>query len=585
MKTKEDNPRQHQSPTTLRVQQEPSTGGQATIVDNRPSTVHQRELQATMHNSPRATQERELQAMMRNSPRSQEHAALRATMKAQTPPNALPVQRKTPKGSSRFQQLATAMGEQHGVDTSGLEATHNSSFPAKLNAEATIQGNNIHFAPGKDSDYNIRHEVSHAIDNALHGTPQGDIEIANLKIDTTREATVDGMAKAPLQMMHVPAHTQHGHVQSEPVGENGIIAKDPRLVNRPTPLVALRPASIIQCNLSSTQLNVVGETHASADQHLTNARRAKKENLFPGLQPYDIITWSEARLNVSDLNDRVEEEDAEFGDSPMLDIALNISDLIFYLGLGSTQANNRNNKITDIRNTLRDEDDAATSTFYTNNINASQNRPDNLSLDNYLEALQQDLQNAQPTVLRNDANGPTNEYQALINPYITGLTTWLQELTGGNLDLTSQDYTNLSAQQQRNEKKDGLDWLRSINMHNFANRHVNNRGIWYIGQSHVVQIQQLIEASLVPPANYNLMTETEHVDELVQDGYLTPEERTAYNADRRDGAHSYHFLPRDIPTTRTAVGPSRNLTREQRQARQQLTLPLTLNKRQLFQGR
>ena len=99
-----------------------------------------------------------------------------------------------PGGSARFQQIATSMGSRYGVDTSNLVAKHNSSFPATLNAEATIQGKNIHFAPGKDTDYNIRHEVAHAIDNTLNGTPNGDFRINGHLIDASRESKVDQMA-------------------------------------------------------------------------------------------------------------------------------------------------------------------------------------------------------------------------------------------------------------------------------------------------------------------------------------------------------------------------------------------------------
>lgn len=182
MKTQLDNTREQQNATATKVLKEPSTGGTATIADNRPSTIYQRKLRETMA----------------NGLRSQEHAPLRATMNARPTRNVLPIQRKTSKGSSRFQQIAMAMGDQHGVDTSGLVATHNSSFPATLNAEATIQGNRIHFAPGRDTDYNMRHEVAHAIDNTLHGTPGGDQVVNGQKVDTTREKVVDRMAKEPI---------------------------------------------------------------------------------------------------------------------------------------------------------------------------------------------------------------------------------------------------------------------------------------------------------------------------------------------------------------------------------------------------
>ena len=105
-----------------------------------------------------------------------------------------PIQRK-----SKANQIAQQMGEQHGVDTSNLEFHHNSSFPTSVGAEATIQGNKIDFAPGKDSMQNIKHEVGHAIDNAKNGTPQGNKMVNGHKVDTTREAAADQMMNTPLQ--------------------------------------------------------------------------------------------------------------------------------------------------------------------------------------------------------------------------------------------------------------------------------------------------------------------------------------------------------------------------------------------------
>jgi len=105
----------------------------------------------------------------------------------------------TPQGSAKFQEIATAMGEQHGVDTSSLKATHNSSFPASVNAEATIQGNKIDFAPGKDSEHTMKHEVAHYIDNAKNGVPKGDKVVNGQKVDTTREGIVDKMVGGAVQ--------------------------------------------------------------------------------------------------------------------------------------------------------------------------------------------------------------------------------------------------------------------------------------------------------------------------------------------------------------------------------------------------
>lgn len=162
MKELIDKTQEPQNTTVQKVLQEPGTDGTATIVDNRPSAVYQRKL--------------------------------REMMNTHDTGNNFPVQLKKSKGSSTFQQIALGMGEKYGVDTSGLISTHNSSFPEKLNAEATIQGTNIHFAPRQDTEYNIRHEVAHAIDNSINGTPKANKVINGQRIDTTREKVVDKMA-------------------------------------------------------------------------------------------------------------------------------------------------------------------------------------------------------------------------------------------------------------------------------------------------------------------------------------------------------------------------------------------------------
>lgn len=105
-----------------------------------------------------------------------------------------PVQRKKDNG------LKTAMGNQYGVDLSGYSEHKDSSFPGTVGALATIQGKDIHYAPGQFTEKNRKHELGHAIDNTLNGTPKGDTTIQGHSIDTTREAAADKIMNAPLQM-------------------------------------------------------------------------------------------------------------------------------------------------------------------------------------------------------------------------------------------------------------------------------------------------------------------------------------------------------------------------------------------------
>ncbi|WP_343909800.1 hypothetical protein [Aquimarina litoralis] len=161
--------------TVQPVEQKFSIGGKATIADNRFNTVVQRKLKSAIQGS--------------------EETIL-----------------TKPQGSAKFQQIASQMGQRYGVDTSTLKATHNSSFPARVNAEATIEGKNIHFAPGMDTEYNIKHEVAHAIDNTLHGMPKGDALINGHKIDTTREKKVDRMLYDTRMVQRKEMNTTEGAI-------------------------------------------------------------------------------------------------------------------------------------------------------------------------------------------------------------------------------------------------------------------------------------------------------------------------------------------------------------------------------------
>ncbi len=151
------------------------------FVDNRPEAVAQlRGFQDMADNSSQANQAVQLQTMANHHSEQQQS----------------PVQRQPSKSG----EIAQAMGQQHGVDTSALTFKHNSSFPASVGAAATIQGKEIHFGPGHDSTKNIKHEVGHAIDNAINGTPKGDTVVNGQKVDATREAAADRMMNTPLQL-------------------------------------------------------------------------------------------------------------------------------------------------------------------------------------------------------------------------------------------------------------------------------------------------------------------------------------------------------------------------------------------------
>lgn len=95
--------------------------------------------------------------------------------------------------------LKGMMGNQYGVDLSGYKEHKDSSFPGSVGALATIQGKDIHYAPGQFTEKNRKHELGHAIDNTMNGTPKGDTTVNGQSVDTTREAAADKIMNTPLQ--------------------------------------------------------------------------------------------------------------------------------------------------------------------------------------------------------------------------------------------------------------------------------------------------------------------------------------------------------------------------------------------------
>ena len=125
-------------------------------------------------------------------PQDQKIAQLKALADTHTPAQRFPIQRQPT-------DLKAQMGAQHGVDLSGVKEVPNSSFPASVNALATIQGNRIDYAPSQFTTANRKHELGHAIDNAKNGTPKGDTIVNGQNVDTTRERAAQKIADTPLQ--------------------------------------------------------------------------------------------------------------------------------------------------------------------------------------------------------------------------------------------------------------------------------------------------------------------------------------------------------------------------------------------------
>ena len=151
---------QEQSSAVLQAKREPSNGGTATIEDNRPETVYQRKLRASMN----------------NSPRSRAEAPLRKTINAYAASNALPIQRKkSPSVSPRANpstgpranntglpdNLKSGIENLSGYAIDDVKVHYNSSKPAQMRAHAYAQGTDIHVAPGQEK--HLPHEAWHIV--------------------------------------------------------------------------------------------------------------------------------------------------------------------------------------------------------------------------------------------------------------------------------------------------------------------------------------------------------------------------------------------------------------------------------------
>ena len=147
-------------------------------------------------------------------PQDQKIAQLKALANTHTPAQRFPIQRQPT-------DLKAQMGAQHGVDLSEVKEISNSSFPTSVGALATIQGNRIDYAPGQFTTANRKHELGHAIDNAIHGTPRGDTLVNGQNVDTTRETAAQKIADTPLQQQTIPitfANTANqGPLQRRPI--------------------------------------------------------------------------------------------------------------------------------------------------------------------------------------------------------------------------------------------------------------------------------------------------------------------------------------------------------------------------------
>ena len=162
MKIQTDPTKEQQNTATPKVQQEPSTGGTATIEDNRPSTVYQRKL--------------------------------RATMDASVANTAYPIQRKANK-TGLPDNLKSGIENLSGYAMDDVKVHYNSDKPAQLQAHAYAQGTDIHIAPGQEK--HLPHEAWHVVQQK-QGRVKPTMQLKekiNINDDTKLEKEADIMGR------------------------------------------------------------------------------------------------------------------------------------------------------------------------------------------------------------------------------------------------------------------------------------------------------------------------------------------------------------------------------------------------------
>ncbi|WP_298310700.1 DUF4157 domain-containing protein [uncultured Aquimarina sp.] len=127
MKAPQENTQEAQKETIQCVQRESSTGGEATIVDNRFTTVAQRKLKSAMGG---------------------------------TEDNNNPIQRKT-NNTGLPDNLKSGIENLSGYRMDDVKVHYNSSKPAQLQAHAYAQGTDIHLARGQEK--HLPHEAWHVV--------------------------------------------------------------------------------------------------------------------------------------------------------------------------------------------------------------------------------------------------------------------------------------------------------------------------------------------------------------------------------------------------------------------------------------
>ncbi|MBW1298396.1 DUF4157 domain-containing protein [Aquimarina litoralis] len=241
MKTQIDKTQQPQNSITPRVASESSNGGTAQLMDNRTSSIDQRQLQQSMGR------------------------------------NEKPIQRKNKTGLP--DNLKSGIENLSGYSMDDVKVHYNSSKPAQLQAHAYAQGTDIHLAPGQEK--HLPHEAWHVVQQKqgrVKPTRQLKSKV-NINDDVGLEKEADVMGARALH-----SNTQHPvfGLSKRSTSNKPLAAK----ITENNSRIVLRK-KIKKLDNKKSGLYIIGENHNDYDDNI----RLKEQEVIYGIMKYHSYTY------------------------------------------------------------------------------------------------------------------------------------------------------------------------------------------------------------------------------------------------------------------------------------------------------
>ncbi len=228
-----------------KIQKVQSIGGEATIKDNRQSTLVQRKLQVGMHN-----------------------AANKPILQCKTNNTGLP------------DNLKSGIENLSGFSMDDVKVHYNSSKPAQLQAHAYAQGTDIHLAPNQEK--HLPHEAWHVVQQKqgrVKPTRQLKSKVSiNDDAGLEKEADVMG-AKAEKNIF--PTSSYNEEVKSKNILNNVVQREEAKIVD--------------------DKLNVIGETHYETFMTPTEAEQQRKNEALLAIREARGSYWRESKFEYDNV--------------------------------------------------------------------------------------------------------------------------------------------------------------------------------------------------------------------------------------------------------------------------------------------